>query len=80
MEIEIPDEGGYADLTMGRNSDSTIMVDTAEPSQIRLSIKSRSSHGEMRLGVGLSSDQARNLGEYLMSQATIVDEDCADED
>jgi len=80
MEIEIPDEGGYADLTMGRNSDSTIKAFTTNTEQIRISIKSRSGHGEMSLGAGLSPEQARHLGEYLMSQATIVDEDRKEED
>ncbi|WP_336357886.1 hypothetical protein [Haloarcula sp. CGMCC 1.6347] len=72
MEIEIPDEGGYVDLEMGGKS--TIKVESAEPEQIRISIKSRSSGGEMRLGVGLSPGQAKDLGDYLIAQAKIVED------
>lgn len=79
MEIKIDGEGGVADVSMGTNARTTLEIFRAEPGQIRVSIGSRASHGEMRLGVGLTAEQARRVGEYLISQATILDEEKQDE-
>jgi hypothetical protein len=75
MEIEIDDEGGVADLSMGLNARTTLKIFRAEPDQVRVSLDSRASHGEMGLGVGLDAEQARRVGEYLISQATALEED-----
>lgn len=75
MEIEFDGEGGVADISMGTNAHTTLEVFRAEPSQIRISINSRASHGEMGLGVGLTPEQARRVGEYLIAQSTILQED-----
>jgi hypothetical protein len=79
MEIEFDDEGGVADLSMGLNARTKLKVFRAEPDQIRVSIDSRASHGEMRLGVGLDAGQARRVGEYFIAQAKILEDDVEEE-
>ena len=75
MEIEFDDEGGYVDSSMGLDTSTTLKVFCAEPGQVRISITSRASHGEMGLGVGLNAEQARSVGEHLIAQAKVLEDD-----
>ncbi|QLG63323.1 hypothetical protein [Halorarum salinum] len=73
MELDITGEGGYSDLTMGLDATTTLAIIPTE-TQVRVSLTSRAGHGEMGLGVGLTAEEARDVGEQLLAHATLLNE------
>lgn len=74
MKFEFDDEGGYVDLAVGPSATTTLTI-FQESTQVRVAIDSRSGAGEVGLGVGLDSNQARRAGEYLLALATMIEEE-----
>jgi len=78
MEIEF-DDGGCVNMATGPDARTTLEIFRVHPGQVRIALDARASHGEMSLGVGLTPEQARQVGCHLLSLADEIDTDTNDQ-
>ena len=78
IEFERGREGGWSELTMGLKARTKLEIVSADSEQVRIALASQAGHGEMGLGVGLSPEQARSVGEELIRLAREIEDDAAE--